>query len=37
MTAPAAHCQVGRRPSVSLEAQPLEKLLLDENFVVAGG
>jgi hypothetical protein len=37
MTAPAAHCQVGRRPSVSLEAQPLEKLLFDENFVVARG
>jgi hypothetical protein len=33
--APAAHGQVGRRPSISLEAQPLEKLLLDEDFVVA--
>jgi hypothetical protein len=36
MTAPAAHRQVGRRPSVGLEAEPLKKLLFDENFVVAG-
>ncbi len=32
MVAPAAHRQVGRRPSVSFEAQPLEKLFFDENF-----